>query len=80
MISKNMATIIDPDEIGALLRAIDSYSGDFITKCALKLTPYVMLRLGELRNAEWSEIDLEKKLWKMMTWWANYLNKLRDAK
>ncbi|MDR2884320.1 MAG: tyrosine-type recombinase/integrase [Deferribacteraceae bacterium] len=65
VISKNMATITNPAEVGALLRAIDSYVGDFVTKCALKLTPYVMLRPGELRNAEWSEIDFEKKLWKI---------------
>jgi len=63
--NKHMATITDPKEIGGLLRAIDDYQGDFVTKCALKLTPYVMLRPGELRHAEWSEIDLGKKQWKI---------------
>ena len=59
--NKNMATITDPKGVGGLLRAIDGYTGDFVTKCALKLTPYVMLRPGEVRHAEWSEIDFEKK-------------------
>ena len=58
---KHMATITDPKEVGGLLRAIDGYTGDFVTQSALKLTPYLMLRPGELRSAEWSEIDFEKK-------------------
>jgi len=63
--NKNMATITDPQAVGGLLRAIDGYTGDFVTQSALKLTPYVMLRPGELRHAEWSEIDLGKKQWKI---------------
>ncbi len=64
-VPQNMAAITDPDKVGALLRVIDSYKGDAITRAALKLTPYVMLRPGEIRCAEWSEIDLEKKQWKI---------------
>lgn len=45
---KHMAAITDPKEAGGLLRAIDAYNGDFVTLCALKITPYVMLRPGEL--------------------------------
>ena len=63
--NKHMATMTDPKKVGGLLRAIDAYEGDITTKCAFKLTPYVMLRPGELRHAEWSEIDLEKKQWKI---------------
>lgn len=63
--NKHMATITDPKEVGSLLRAIDGYTGDFVTKCALRLTPYVMLRPGELRHAEWSEIDSVKKQWRI---------------
>ena len=59
--NKHRAAITDPKEVGGLLRAIDSYTGDFVTQCALKLTPYLMLRPGELRHAEWAEIDFEKK-------------------
>jgi integrase len=45
------------------LRAIDGYSGTFITKCALRLAPLVFVRPGELRHAEWSEIDLSSAEW-----------------
>jgi integrase len=61
----HMAAITDTKEIGGLLRAIESYNGDIVTQMALKLSPYVMLRPGELRQAEWSEIDLEKRQWKI---------------
>ena len=63
--NKHMATITNPKKVGELLRAIDGYDGDITTKFALKLTPYVMLRPGELRSAEWSEIDLAAKQWKI---------------
>ena len=63
--SKHMATITDPKKIGELLRAIDGYQGDIATQCALKLAPYVMLRPGEIRRAEWSEIDFDRKQWKI---------------
>jgi len=61
----NMSTITDPSKIGGLLRAIDGYEGHFITRCALMLAPLVFLRPGELRHAEWAEIDLEKAEWKI---------------
>ena len=63
--NKHMATITDPQQVGELLRAIDGYEGHIVTKYALQLTPYVMLRPAELRHAEWSEIDLENKQWKI---------------
>lgn len=62
---KNMAAITDQKEIGALLRAIDGYEGHFVTKCALRLAPLVFVRPGELRQAEWKEIDFETATWKI---------------
>jgi integrase len=59
------ASIIEPKLIGALLRAIDAYEGYFVTKCALRLAPLVFVRPGELRKAQWSEIDLEKAEWRI---------------
>ena len=53
-------SLIEPKRVGALLRAIDGYEGFFATKCALRLAPLVFVRPGELRKAQWSEIDLEK--------------------
>lgn len=57
------AAITDPKAIGELLRAIDGYQGYFVTKCALRLAPLVFVRPGELRKAEWVEIDLDKAEW-----------------
>jgi integrase len=57
------AAITEPAKIGELLRAIDGYQGAFVTKCALKLAPLFFVRSGELRNAQWCEIDLEKAEW-----------------
>ncbi len=57
------AAITDPKAIGELLRAMDSYQGYFVTKCALRLAPLVFVRPGELRKAEWVEIDLDKMEW-----------------
>jgi hypothetical protein len=52
------AAIVDPVGIGALLRAIDGYDGLPITNAALRLSPLVFVRPGELRHAEWAEFDL----------------------
>jgi integrase len=55
--------VIDPAGVGELLRSIDGYEGQPITKFAMQLAPHVFVRPGELRHAEWSEIDLEGALW-----------------
>ena len=60
---KHHSAILDPGEFGALLRAIDGFQGSPLTKLALQLTPHVFVRPGELRRAEWSEIDLKKSVW-----------------
>ena len=60
---KHHAAITDPKELAGLLRAIDDFSGTYIVKCAMKLSPLVFLRPGELRQAEWSEFDLEAAEW-----------------
>lgn len=57
------AAVTDPREIGDLLRKIDSYSGAFVTRCALQLAPLAFVRPGELRGAEWAEIDMDKAEW-----------------
>lgn len=61
--TKHYAAIIEPKRVGELLRAIDGYQGMGIAKLALQLAPHVFVRPGELRHAEWAEIDLEASLW-----------------
>lgn len=60
---QHMPSITEPTKIGALLRAIDGYDGTAIVKFALQLAPHVFLRPGELRFAEWNELDLENHMW-----------------
>jgi integrase len=55
--------VTEPAKAGELLRSIDGYEGSGITKLALQLAPHVFVRPGELRHAEWSDIDLEQALW-----------------
>jgi len=55
--------ITEPARVGELLRAIDGYQGIGMAKAALQLAPHLFVRPGELRHAEWSEIDLEAALW-----------------
>ena len=55
----------EPKAIGELLRAIDGYEGTFVVQCALKLAPLLFVRPGELRRAEWSEIDLDTAEWRI---------------
>jgi len=61
----HLATITDPKRVGELLRAIEGYSGTFEVKCALQVAPYLFVRPGELRHAEWSEIDLDAAIWRI---------------
>lgn len=60
---KHLAALTDPKDVAPLLRAIDGYNGHFVVKCALRLAPLFFVRPGELRKAEWAEIDLEQAVW-----------------
>ena len=62
---KHFASITDPKEIAGLLRSIDDYRGSIVSRCALQLAPLVFVRPGELRHAEWSEINLETAEWRI---------------
>ena len=60
---KHFAAITEPTAFGGLLRAIEDYSGDPAVMHALKLTPHLFQRPGELRQMEWAEINFEKAVW-----------------
>jgi len=59
------STIVEPVAIGALLRAIEGFDGQPTTKAALRLAPLVFVRPGELRHAEWVEVDLAAAEWRI---------------
>lgn len=59
------ASITDPRGVSSLLKALDGYSGAFVTRCAIKLAPLVFVRPGELRRAEWAEFDTDNAEWRI---------------
>ncbi|POM19890.1 phage integrase family protein [Burkholderia cepacia] len=62
----HFASITEPEKVGAMLRAFDSFAGTFPVLCALKLAPMLFVRPGELRKAEWTQIDLDKAEWRYL--------------
>ncbi|MCG5234211.1 tyrosine-type recombinase/integrase [Xanthobacter oligotrophicus] len=60
---KHRAALIGTVQLGAFLRAIDSFDGQVTTRTALALLPLLFPRPGELRAAEWVEFDLDRALW-----------------
>lgn len=65
IVSRSHSAITNPGPVGDLLRAIDGYSGQFVTRSALRLSPLVFARPGELRHAEWEEVDFEAAEWRI---------------
>ncbi|MEL7029548.1 MAG: integrase arm-type DNA-binding domain-containing protein, partial [Pseudomonadota bacterium] len=61
--TNSRAAITDPVELGGLLRAIDDFTGQRTTQIALQLLALLYPRPGELRLAEWSEFNLEDRIW-----------------
>ena len=64
---KHFASITEPVKVAEMLRAFDGFSGTFPVLCALKLAPMLFVRPGELRQAEWSHVDLEKGEWRYLS-------------
>jgi integrase len=63
--TRNFATMTEPAQIGALLRAIDGFQGTAVVLAALRLAPLLFVRPGELRAAEWAEFDLDAAEWRI---------------
>ena len=61
---KHFAALTEPKQVGPLLRVPDGYQGTLIVRCALRFAPLVFVRPGELRHAQWSDIDLEASEWR----------------
>ncbi len=59
------AAILSPDGLGALLRDIEAFEGHPTTHAALRLSPHVFVRPGELRHAEWPEFDFDECFWRI---------------
>ena len=62
--SGHFAAVTEPKQVAKMLRALDGYEGTLIVRCALRLAPLVFVRPGELRHAEWKDVDLEAAEWR----------------
>lgn len=62
--TQHFASITEPQAIGELLRAMESYRGGLVVKSALQIAPLVFVRPGELRHAQWADIDLTAAEWR----------------
>ncbi len=60
----HFAALTEPKQVGPLLRVLDGYQGTLVVRCALRWAPLVFVRPGELRHAQWSDIDLEAAEWR----------------
>ena len=60
----HFASVTEPVKVAEILRAMDGYEGTLPVRCALRLAPLVFVRPGELRHAEWSDIDLDAAEWR----------------
>lgn len=60
----HFAATTEPAKLAGILRAMDGYEGDLVVRCALRLAPLVFARPGELRHAEWKDIDLKAAEWR----------------
>ncbi|MDY0258467.1 MAG: tyrosine-type recombinase/integrase [Desulfovibrio sp.] len=63
--TQSLAAITAPKEVGALMLGIDDYKGSAIVRAALKLSALTFARPGEIRHAEWGEIDFEEREWRI---------------
>ncbi|NOT13509.1 MAG: site-specific integrase [Methylococcaceae bacterium] len=61
---KHRAAIIDPKQVGQLLRDIGNYQGAFVVQMALRLSPLLFQRPGEIRQMLWADVDLGAKEWR----------------
>jgi integrase len=61
---EHFAATTEPKRVAEILRAMDGYEGTLTVRCALRLAPLIFVRPGELRHAEWADIDLDAAEWR----------------
>jgi integrase len=63
---QHRAALTDPQDVAKLLRDIYNYEGTFVVQCAFRLSPLIFQRPGEIRQMQWSDIDLNAKEWRYL--------------
>ena len=56
---KHMAAILEPFKVGELLRAIQGYSGQPMTRAAMALSALLFQRPGNIRQMEWAWVNVD---------------------
>ena len=62
----NFAATLEPARLRTILQAMHAYTGSRTVGAAMRLMPLVFVRPGELRQALWSEVDLDKAEWRYL--------------
>ncbi|MCY4420488.1 MAG: integrase arm-type DNA-binding domain-containing protein [Gammaproteobacteria bacterium] len=62
----HFASVTEPKQVAEVLRALDGYEGTLTVRCALRFAPLVFVRPGELRHAQWTDIDLDNAEWRYL--------------
>ncbi|ASA50327.1 tyrosine-type recombinase/integrase [Salmonella enterica] len=62
---KEHYAFLKTDELPEFFRILNTYTGSLIVKLAMKLLILTGVRPGELRQAEWCEIDFDNRLWEV---------------
>ena len=60
----HFASVTEPNKVAEVLRSLDGYEGTLSVRCALRIAPLVFVRPGELRHAQWEDIDLDAAEWR----------------
>jgi integrase len=65
VVTQHRAAITDPRKIKDLITAMGAFSGSPVVKAALWFSAYTYQRPGEIRKAEWAEVDLDAGEWRI---------------
>lgn len=66
VIKNHFAAVTEPKDVGRMLYILDGYQGSLIVRTALRFAPLVFVRPGELRKAEWKDIDFDNAEWRYL--------------
>lgn len=58
------AAVLEPHQVGEVLRSIDEYAGSIVVKIAMQPLPHMVLGRGELRQGKWTEVDFDEAVWR----------------
>lgn len=65
--TQHFASLTEPEQVADLMRAIYGYEGSPIVCAALKLSALLFVRPGELRHAQWRDINFGTSEWRYVT-------------